>query len=95
MIGIILTEILQGARTMEEMEYLNTILADIPRLPLSEDTFVKAAEIYFQLKKTGKTVHTVDTIIAAAAIINNVEVFSLDEHFKLIQKVAPLKLKAI
>lgn len=92
--AIILTEILQGARTLEEMDYIKTILAGIPRLPLDEEIFLKAAELSFNLKRTGKTINTIDSVIAAAAFLNNAEVFTLDEHFKLIQKVAPLKLTA-
>jgi len=94
-IGIILTEILQGAKTKVEMEYLDTILADIPRLPLNEDVFIKAAEISYQLKRTGKTVNTIDAIIAAAAVLNHTDLFTLDKHFKLVQQVAHLKLTSL
>jgi len=90
--GIVLTEILQGARSADEMEYLKSILADIPRVPLDEETFVRAAEITFLLRKKGLRVNTIDTVIAAAGIINHVDVFTLDEHFRLIQKVSPLNL---
>jgi predicted nucleic acid-binding protein len=92
--GIILTELLQGARTPDEMDYLKGILSDIPRLPLTEEVFVKAAELSFQLKKLGKTVHTTDVIIAASALLGRAEVFTLDEHFRLVKLVAPLRLTA-
>jgi len=90
--GIILTELLQGAKTTGEMDYLKGILSDIPRLPLTEEVFVKAAEMSFQLKKLGKTVHTTDVIIAASALIHRAEMFTLDEHFKHLKLVVPLKL---
>ena len=46
----------------------------------------EAAKLYFDLRKKGITVETIDCIIAVIAIKNKLKLFTLDKHFKKISK---------
>lgn len=87
--GVILTELLQGARIEKEF---NAILENFLALPFLEtniDTWTKAGRISFTLRRKGVTIPTSDLIIASLAIEYDYPVFTMDPHFK---KIPDLKL---
>ncbi|MCB1159577.1 MAG: PIN domain nuclease [Leptospiraceae bacterium] len=92
--GIIITEVLQGIG--KDKEYLRTksIILELPYLPIKEkQTFLHASEIYRSCRKAGITVRkTIDCLIAAIAIENDVLLLTNDKDFSGIAKNTSLKL---
>ena len=91
---IILTEILQGIKSDRDFLKVKEYLIDFPFYsPRGVETYLKAARIYRDCRKRGKTVRkTVDCIIAAIAIENGLTLLHKDSDFDHISACAPLKL---
>ena len=90
--GVILAELLSGARTRREFtEVLDVMLA----LDVLEDTLdvcTRAGEIAYSLRRRGITIPLADTLIAAQALINDMEVLTLDRHFSRVREALGLRL---
>lgn len=91
--GIILTEILQGIKDDKTCEEIKEYLTEFPFFdPTGIDTYVNAANLYRKCAKKGKTVRkTIDCIIAAIAIENDLIVLHNDADFYHIAKCTDLK----
>lgn len=91
---IILAEILQGIKSDRDFRKVKDYLLEFQIYsPKGVKTYLKAAEIYRTCRKKGKTVRkTVDCIIAAIAIENNLVLFHKDSDFDLIAACTPLRL---
>ena len=61
----------------------------------SESTWTKAGRLSFDLKQQGKTIHIVDCYIAVIAQEHHCQVFTMDRHFKDIEKAIGLDLHTI
>jgi len=95
--GIVLTEILQGIKEEEDFKTVQETLLAFPLYqPQGTETYLKAADIYRQCRKQGKTVRkTVDCIIAAVCLENNLTLLHKDSDFTRIQSCLPLKCLAV
>jgi predicted nucleic acid-binding protein len=83
--GVIITEVLQGIR--DEKEYVDTesVLSNLIFLPMTRETFLLAASIYRDLRARGITIrNSVDCMIAAVCIENDVRLLHNDRDFDLI-----------
>lgn len=91
---IILTEILQGIKDNENFKRLKDYLLEFPiHKPKGTETYLKAAGIYRDCRKKGKTVRkTVDCIIAAICLENGLALFHKDNDFDIIEGCAGLKV---
>jgi tRNA(fMet)-specific endonuclease VapC len=87
--GIVLTELLQGARVEHEFEAIKETLSALPFLEPSLTTWIGAGRISFSLRRKGITLPTTDLIIGSLALENQCSVFTLDPHF---QKIPNLKI---
>jgi len=87
--GIVLTELLQGARVEHEFEAIKETLTALPFLEPSLTTWIGAGRISFSLRRKGITIPTTDLIIGSLALENHSTVFTLDPHFR---KVPNLKI---
>jgi predicted nucleic acid-binding protein len=87
--GVILTELLQGARLEKELNALLENLTALPFLDSTLDTWIRAGKISFSLRRKGITIPTTDLVIASLAIENDASVFTLDPHF---EKIPDLKI---
>jgi predicted nucleic acid-binding protein len=93
--GPILQEVLQGLDAGNPMSasFRNRFLA-LPRLsdPVSDELYVKAAEIYLQGRRRGFTIRAgADCLIAAIAIENEVILWHKDRDFDFISRYTPLR----
>lgn len=90
---IILTEILQGIGDDRNYQKVKDYLLAFPIYkPEGTATYIKAAQIYRDCRKKGKTVRkTVDCIIAAICIENNLPLLHKDSDFTQIESSTPLK----
>ena len=91
--GIILTEILQGIREDSAYKQTKQLLGNLIFLPMQYSSFVLAAEIYRKLRRKGITIRkTMDCIIAAVAIENDISLVHNDRNFNPIEKHFGLKV---
>ncbi|MDA8415351.1 MAG: PIN domain-containing protein [Desulfobacteraceae bacterium] len=90
--GIILAELMQGAKSDKEL----TVLDDFPRVfPFISETpqlWATAGKLSFQLRRKGVTIGLSDCYIAVAAASVRAQVATLDGHFKLLCKPAKIAL---
>lgn len=91
---LILVEILQGLKDDALFEEIKNYLLTFPILRARNlDTFIHAAEIYRLCKKKARPVKkTINTIIAAVALENRVELFHQDKDFEQIASCTNLKI---
>jgi predicted nucleic acid-binding protein len=92
--GIILTEILQGIKEEKEFQTTRKYLLEFPVFePKGTATYNEAASIFRSCRKKGKTVRsTVDCLIAAICLENDLSVFHKDRDFDIIRECAGLKV---
>jgi len=61
-------------------------------LPMTQQTFIFAADIYRTLRKNGLTIRkTADCLIAAVAIENNIQLLHNDRDFSMVATYFSLK----
>jgi predicted nucleic acid-binding protein len=89
---IVIAELIQGAKSDREVSIIRDFLEAFNIIDQSEDTWFKAGELSFSLKRKGKIVNLTDCYIAVIAQENICQIFTLDEHFKDIQKSLPITL---
>lgn len=89
--GVIVSEILQGVgRDVERIErYLS--LWDMIE-PRGFATYREAASIFRAARSQGIALKTIDTLIAAIALERRASLFTLDNDFARIARIAPLQL---
>lgn len=84
MAGIVLTELLQGAKVKEEFDSILENMVALPMLETTTHTWIEAGRISFLLRRKGVTIPTTDLIIASLAVENECHILTLDPHFKKI-----------
>lgn len=91
---IILTEILQGIKEDRELQIVKDHLMTFPiYTPKGIETYIAAAQIYRNCRKQGKTIRkTIDCIIAAICIENNLTLLHCDSDFNHIQECTTLNI---
>jgi predicted nucleic acid-binding protein len=83
--GVILTEILQGIRNDKEHYKTKAILSELVFLPMTQETFYSAANIYRTCRSRGITIrNSIDCMISAACIQYDVALLHNDKDFDLI-----------
>lgn len=93
--GIIVTETLQGFRTDTGFETARRILTALPMLELDTDGHVEAASLFRRLRRRGVTVHGVtDCLIAQSCMAADAELLSADRDFVMIARYTALRLCA-
>lgn len=91
--GIILTEILQGIREDTAYKKTKRLLENLIFLPMHYSSFVLSAEIYRKLRRKGITIRkTMDCMIAAVAIENDIALVHNDRDFIPIEKHFGMKM---
>jgi len=94
-VGIVLAELLQGAKSQREVEVLKEFLYVFDFLPESTEMWKKAGELSYLLRQKGKAIGLSDCYISITTISNNVQLLTLDRHFEAIRKEVELSLYVI
>lgn len=87
--GVILAEVLRGARSDAEYEEMTEELQAMHYLNGGQDAWLSAARILYELKRMGQMIPLADAIIAAEALLSDAAVYGHDEHFR---RVAGLRI---
>jgi predicted nucleic acid-binding protein len=83
---IVIAELIQGAKSEREISVIEDFVDAFNVIDQREDTWIKTGKLSFNLKKKGKTINLTNCYIAVIAKEYECQIFSLDEHFKDIQK---------
>jgi len=87
--GIIIVEILRGAKNDKDFELLYHSLTSLPMIPIDEKVIERASKWGFILDRKGKIVSTTDLLIAAAAY-GKAKLLHIDSDFELISSEVDL-----
>lgn len=91
--GLTIAELFAGVRSAKDEAKLQTALYDFLSLPIPDTVWEGIGRNQSQLSAKGVTVPLIDTGLATIAIDNDIELWTYDSHFTLIQGVLPaLKL---
>jgi predicted nucleic acid-binding protein len=94
--GVILTEVLQGIKDEKEYSKTESILSVLIYLPMERSTFLLAADIYRSMRSKGITIrNSIDCMIAAVCIENNLPILHNDKDFDSIAKGFDLEVLKI
>src|SRR5260370_41498307 len=89
--GLVVAEVLQGLT--REIRRIERYLMQWDTLePTGVGTYREAAAIYRAALARGITLTTIDTVIAAIALEHGAGVFTLDQDFSRVARIAPLQL---
>jgi hypothetical protein len=89
--GIVLTECLQGIRHDAQFAQVQQRFRPLILLPMPEQVFVSAAQLYRALRAQGITIRkTNDCIIAATAIHHGASLLHSDRDFDLLSRHSAL-----
>jgi predicted nucleic acid-binding protein len=92
--GIIIVEILRGAKNEKDFESLRDSLMSLPQVPIDDSVIERASKWGYFLDRKGKVVSTTDLIIASAAYGNALLLHS-DKDFDTIASIVDLEQERI
>lgn len=88
LVGAVLAELLQGARSQRELQEMELRLVALPYLPETRETWAQVGRLSYELRRQGRALALVDLLIAALALEHGCSVYTLDEHLQSIPGVA-------
>ena len=88
--GIVVVEILRGARTEKDYRILRDSLLSLPGIPITRDVIDRASRWGFQLGRKGSQVPTTDLIIASCAY-KTARLVHADKDFEIIASICDLE----
>lgn len=94
----VVQEVLQGFRDEGVFRRAREAMLALPIVesPLAGDVISHAVELYRGARRSGWTVRSsVDCLIAACAIRNDLEVLHLDRDYRALAQVSPLRQRAL
>ncbi len=91
-IGMVLAELIQGAKSREEIKILKDFTLVFSFLEESRQLWEKAGELSFSLRRSGKQVGLSDCYIAVAANNEKVGILTMDNHFNAITECLDIVL---
>jgi len=87
--GVTVAEIFAGARSPAEFPRCSALLGIFGQMSISEPTWEALGRNINSMRLRGITVPFPDALIATIALQNNVELWTYDAHFPLIQGILP------
>jgi predicted nucleic acid-binding protein len=88
--GIILAELIQGAKSEKEKEVLRDFRHVFAFIEESVDLWQAAGELSHTLLRKGKSIGLSDCYLAVAARANRAKIFTLDKHFETIKSAVDI-----
>jgi predicted nucleic acid-binding protein len=92
--GVVIAELLIGARSPAEIDRLSSALAGLKLIPSSRASFESAGRNGYELRKKGVSVPLTDVIIATDCIEHGLVLIESDKHYAVIAAHLPLKRHA-
>lgn len=85
--GIVISELLYGARTPQELVTIERRAEGLKVVPIEERVWPAVGRNLQALRTAGLLVPFQDVVLATLAILNDAELWTSDLHFQQIQKV--------
>ena len=82
--GVVILELLQGAKTSKTKELIKETLLALPVLETTLDDWVLAGDLGQVLRLKGLTIPATDLLLAAVAQSNACAIFTTDSHFSFV-----------
>ncbi len=92
--GVVIAELLIGARSPAEIDRLSSALAGLKLVPSGRASFESAGRNGYELRKKGVSVPLTDVIIATDCIEHGLVLIESDKHYAVIAANLPLKRHA-
>jgi predicted nucleic acid-binding protein len=89
--GVVLAELLTGARTRAELERLAAALAGLRFVPSDRPSFESAGRNGYALKRKGVSVPLSDILIATDCVDHGLVLIEADRHYAAIASHLPLR----
>jgi predicted nucleic acid-binding protein len=89
---IVVAELIQGSKSDREVMAVKEFLEAFHIIDQKEDTWIRAGELSYRLKRKGKRVNLADCYLSIIAEDNGCQIFTLDEHFKDIKAAIEIEL---
>ena len=87
--GVVLVEILRGAKSEKDFQALHDSLISLPQIPIDDGVIERASKWGFLLDRKGKSISTTDLLIAAAAY-EKARLLHADSDFEIISSMVDL-----
>jgi predicted nucleic acid-binding protein len=87
--GVVVVEILRGAKNEKDFQALHDSLISLPQIPMDDGVIERASKWGFLLDRKGKSVSTTDLLIAAAAY-EKARLLHADSDFEIISSMVDL-----
>ncbi|MCB9490395.1 MAG: PIN domain-containing protein [Deltaproteobacteria bacterium] len=91
--GIIIAELLHGAKTSGEEQTFLRMAHSLPFIEADREDWLETGALLLQLRKKGITVPLADALIARLAIKSGCELLAVDKHFDHFKAVRRFKRK--
>ena len=91
-VGLILAELMQGAKSERELSVIRDFTHVFRFLPETPELWAKAGKLSYTLRHKGITVGLADCFIAVSAVEAGAELLSLDSHFESIRTALKLTM---
>ena len=82
MVGPVLTEVIQGVQSQDELAVFAERLGALTFLNTDQDTWIRAGELNFRLARNGSPLAVADLIISALAIQHDLPVYTVNGDFQ-------------
>lgn len=83
--GLILAELLQGAKSDTELRVIRDFVHVFDFVRETPSLWRKAGELSYVLRRKGKTVGLADCLLATLARSHDAAILTLDDHFQIIK----------
>jgi len=90
--GIILSELMQGANSEKELNVLKDFLHVYSFINETPETWKKAGELSFRLRKLGKETPLSDCLISVLSLEAAASIYTYDKHFETIKTFENISL---
>jgi len=81
--GIVVLELLSGTKTEEEYRELKEDLESLVQLDINPNTWERASQLAYELRRKGATIPSADILIMTIAVENGCALLHADRHFDL------------
>ena len=89
---IVIAELIQGSKSKKELSIIEDFFDAFHIIDQKEDSWIRAGNLSYRLKKKGKNINLFDCYIAVIAQEYGCTIFSLNRHFKEIQTLIDISL---